>query len=120
MPAAIAALPLPDLTALLLVGGVSLFLAILAWPLIRLRTSNPADTAAEPANTSAGRTVRYGLAGQWARNTRRIEARIETQRHAVGLHRKAADQLGAIDYEIDRLLRDMRAIFSSPGPTAAL
>ena len=119
MFAAIANLPLPDLTALLLVAGVSLLLTILAWPLLRPRTSKPADTAAEVSSTEAGSTVRFGLANQWLRNTRRIEARIESQRHAVGLHRQAANRLGAVDYEIDHLLRDMRAIFAGPAPVTA-
>lgn len=112
--AALAALPLPDVTAGVAVTGLSLALASIAWPLLR-----PGEPKVARAQTCFPRDPLTGLARQWAVTTGRLEDGIARQRHAVQLHRKATVAVGALDFEFDLLLRDLRAVLVSPAAVAA-
>ena len=112
MLADLSSLPLPDLAAYILAGGIPLALSVLAWPLLRprldVKNAGAVITAMLPALLPS-----HGLAGQWLARSRQLEAGFERQRAAMQLHRTAARHIGALDYEIDRLWRDNRAVMGA-------
>ena len=103
-----AALALPDLAACALSFGIPLVLSVLAWPLLRTRRHAPAAALAPVQSKSAG----HGLAGQWLQRTRELEGGLARLGAAVRLHQAAELRLGALDYEIDRLWREARAVMA--------
>ena len=103
MFAALAAMPLPDLAALVLAAACPIALAILCWPLFRPRPKPSAPAPEEP-------TRGLGLAGQWFTQSRTIAAGLKRHATALQLHRNAANHIGALDHEIDRLWRETRAV----------
>lgn len=106
MFAALAAMPLPDLAALVLAAACPMALAIVCWPLFRPRPKPAAPAPQEPYRG-------LGLAGQWLTQSRTIAAGLERHAAALQLHRTAASHIGALDHEIDRLWRETRAVMGS-------
>ncbi len=121
MPFAALAMPLPDLAAIVLVGGVPLLLVVVAYRLgwlgVALRT--PQRVAASPPVLHSRPAL--GLSGQWVLLERRIETGIERQTTVLGLHRQVAQRIGALDYEIDQLWREARLVgLAGPAPRATV
>ena len=110
MPALIFALSLPELAAIGLAGGVPLALAVLCWPLLRSNASTTGRRRRQDDNAMPTQEALLGLAGQWSIHAHKLAAGLDRQSSAIGLHRQAATQLGALDYEIDRLWRETRAV----------
>ena len=107
MLTAIAALPLTELAAWLLLAGIPVVSGLLAWPPLR-PAKRPLPEVAAPEAPDR----RLGLPGQWLVQTRRANAWLDRHQATVRLHRQAANQLGNLDHEIDRLWRDTRAILT--------
>ena len=113
MLATLIAMPLPELAAYVLVIGIPLTLSLLAWPLLRPRRRVAAGVTVY-ADDGSSLPASRGLAGQWAARSHQLEAGFERQRAAMQLHLAAAQHLGALDHEIDRLWRDTRAVMALP------
>jgi hypothetical protein len=112
MLTALTSMPFPELTAWLLAGAIPLALTALGWPLIRPRHRPAVGSELNVDQIVQEHSRHIGLPGQWVRHCRRVESRIEGQRSALSLHREAAMRLGALDYEIDRLWRETRALLN--------
>lgn len=111
---AIANIPVPDLVALALVGGLSLLLTAGLWRVSTpraTRKTRPTLARAPGLRTSGGA---LGLAGQWQMQDWRIASGLEGQAAALALHRQAARTIGALDYEIDQLRREIIALRTAP------
>ena len=117
MLAAFANMPVPDLVAIALVGGLSLLLTAALWrvstPRVAVR-KRPALGLAPGLRASSGA---LGLPGQWQVQERRIASGLDGQAAALMLHRQAARTIGALDYEIDQLRREIRALRLAPAWT---
>jgi hypothetical protein len=100
-------MPLPDLAALALVVLLPIAFSCVFWR--QIGVSLPVK---RHKPTVSGATL-LGLAGQWARHERHIATGIERQTGAVKLHRQIAIEIGALDYEIDQLWRETRALGSA-------
>ena len=55
-----------------------------------------------------------GLPGQWQVQARRVTSGIDRQAAALALHQQAARTIGALDYEIDQLRREIIALRTAP------
>lgn len=114
---AIVNMPLPDLVAIALVCCVPLLLVALSWRFVAPRSVRKQRLSSHGASVlqSSGRLL--GLAGQWQVQERRIGFGIERQSAAIQLHRQVALQIGALDYEIDQLWRETRALGTAAAVT---
>ena len=110
---AIVDMTLPDMAAILLVSCVPLLLVIASWRFVAPRgAARSRPTPGRATSSHLGGTP-LGLAGQWLAQERRITSGIDRQTAAVRLHQQVALQIGALDYEIDRLWRETRALGSA-------
>jgi hypothetical protein len=107
MPITLTVLPLPELAAWLLVAGIPLISGLLVWPLLR-PAQRPLPEVAPPEEPDR----HLGLPGQWLVQNRNARAWLDRHQETVRLHRRAANHLGNLDHEIDRLWRDTRAILT--------
>lgn len=106
MIALLTALPLPELAVLALVLGLPAAVALLFWPLLR----RGSRVALAPEGPIIERTAALGLAGQWSVLAGSLQAMTARRSTAIALHERAARSLGAIDYEVDCLWRETRAL----------
>jgi hypothetical protein len=107
---AILNMPLPELAVLVLAGVIPLGLATLVWWLFMPKSTGlrPRTAGLDPAQDLQDPPL--GLGGQWLIQERRVLAGIDRQTAAVKLHKQAMLQLGALDYEIDQLVREAQLI----------
>jgi hypothetical protein len=101
---------LPDLVAIGLVVCLPVLIMVLLCPAIVPVRSAKRRLKSEPAAVVGQGSAPLGLAGQWAIQERRIASGIERQTQVLGLHQQIATQIGALDYEIDQLWRETRAL----------
>jgi hypothetical protein len=110
MPFAAVSLALPDLVAIGLVVGIPALLLAVFWRhLAPARTGNLRLSLGHAPAIPPG-SARLGLPGQWAIHERKIAAGIDRQSVVLELHRQIALQIGALDYEIDQLWRETKAL----------
>ena len=107
MFAPVLAMPLPEFAAFALVLGLPAAIAVLFWPMLR-PNDQPKDRSKAAASPPASTPL--GLHGQWTKLALVLEASNARRKASLVLHQQASTHLGALDFEIDRLWRETRAL----------
>ena len=106
MPTLLLAFTMPEVAALSLAVGVPMAFALLALPYIKVKAPPPPPPV-EPIKET--RRLQ-GLEGQWARIELGCADHVSRQSAAAILHSRAAIRIDALDYEIDQLWREVKAV----------
>lgn len=76
--------------------------------------------AAQPAPAATPREGPLTIDTQWARLTGHITARIGAMEQAEAFQRRAASQIDAASYALERLLGELTDVMTLPRPAPAL
>ena len=111
MLAVLPAMSLPEAATTALIFGLPIAIGLLLWPVLgstgAVRQPSGSTKPGTPVMIMSGP---LGLTGQWSVHARSVDAMTARRIAAIDLHRTAARQLGALDYEVCQLWREIRAL----------